>query len=177
MRLPIVAAMLVTVLSMPAWASEEKAADTPALPANEWHGTVGCAKCDFGDTTSAEECQPAVKTADGVFILKAAASAPPAVKEYLVRIQNKEMIGEYLIKGEKSELDGKKFVAVTSMVAKPLPKPTATLSLNRKKTTGGSKTADADKGGGEEEGGGGGGRRGRGRRGRSNDGGGEEGEP
>jgi hypothetical protein len=95
------------------------------------------------------------------------------VKEYLVRIQNQEMIGAYLIKGEKTELDGKTYVAVSTMVAKPLPKSTSTLSLNRTNRSQGSDTADGDKGGVGEEGDGVG-RRGRGRRGQSNEGGGAE---
>lgn len=152
----------------------EKVADAPAEPANEWHGTVGCAKCDFADSSGAEECLPSVKTANGIYLLKAGAGAPPAVKEFLARIQEKEMIGDYLIKGELTELDGKKWVAVSSMVAKPLPKTTATLSLNRKKNSSGAGGAAADQGGGGGADEGGGGRRGRGRRHRP-DGGGDAG--
>jgi hypothetical protein len=190
----LAAVAVMALLAMSTWAADEKVsdkaadkkADTPAPPANEWHGTVGCAKCDYADQTSATECLPSVKTADGVYLLKPAASAPPAVKEFLDRIQNKEMIGDYLIKGEKTEQDGKKWVAVTSMVAKPLDKPTAQLSLNRKRDkktgaggAGGADGGGADQGGGggDEGGGGGGGRRGRGRRhGGGGDGGGEEGQ-
>lgn len=185
----LAAVAMMALLAMSTWAADEKVsdkaadkkADAPAPPANEWHGTVGCAKCDYADQTSATECMPAIKTADGVYLLKAAASAPPAVKEFLERIQNKEMIGDYLVKGEKTEQDGKKWVAVTSMVAKPLDKPTAQLSLNRKRDKkAGAGAADAaggaDQGGGGDDGTGGG-KRGRGRRhGGGGDAGAEEGQ-
>lgn len=180
MRLPGTVAIRVALLLVSSWGAEgkdvdqagDKTAEAPALPAPAWHGTVGCAKCTFEDT-SLTECAAAVKTADRVYLLKPGPTAPPAVKEYLVRIQNQEMIGAYLIKGEKTELDGKTYVAVSTMVAKPLPKSTSTLSLNRTNRSQGSDTADGDKGGGGEEGDGVG-RRGRGRRGPSNEGGGAE---
>lgn len=179
----LAAVAVLALLTMSSWAfAEEKAgektADAPAAPANEWHGTVGCAKCDFVDRTNSEECLPAVKTFDGAYLLKPAPAAPPAVKEFLVRIQNKEMIGDYLIKGETTEADGKKWVMVTSMVAKPLPKATATLATTRKKSGGTAGGAGADQGGaggGTDEGGGGGGGKRGGRRHKHNDGGGEGG--
>lgn len=98
------------------------AAQEPPEPFDGWQGTVGCAKCDYGDRSGADECAPAFKTNSGLYLLKLGASAPPAIKDFLSRIKSGKMTGEYLIKGEAEEMDGTKWLAVSRMVAKPATK-------------------------------------------------------
>jgi hypothetical protein len=128
------------VLSVPVCSEERAAAEEAAaseLPPNTWHGTVGCAKCDFGEADS-DECRAAIKTEDGLLLLKRSAKAPPAIDSFLSRIKNGTMKGDYLCTGELKEEDGQKYLAVKTMVAKPkekAPKEALTFSTNRRRSS------------------------------------------
>jgi hypothetical protein len=65
--------------------------------ADDWTVTVGCQKCQFKESTGADACGAAAKTADGkVVVLKG-----DAVKDLKFKDG-----GEYVVKGKLSE-DGK----------------------------------------------------------------------
>ena len=75
---------------------EKKPAPAPApAKAAEWTVTVGCASCDFGKITKAEECSAAAKTADGKVL---------NLKGNVVKDWKKG--GDYVVKGTLSD-DGK----------------------------------------------------------------------
>lgn len=163
MRL-FIALFLFAFLAPPQAFPEDKPVPVAQTP-TEWHGVLGCAKCDHKNS---DECLPSIKT-DTLFLLKPGLSAPPAIKDFLERVQNGEMKGEFLLKGELSESNGKKWIAVASMIAKPLPeKGSESLTYARKKPTNGTNSTTPSKGSvtGTDQGGGGGGggRSGRGRR-------------
>lgn len=142
--------------------------DAPALAPNEYHGALGCSKCAYGDKAGTGECVAALKTADGVYLLKPAHTAPPAIRSFLDRIRDGQLTGEYLCRGEVSEVDGTKWLAVASMVARPLPKastatPVAFGSGRRSSTANAGGNRAGDNGNGPLDEGGGGTRRGGGR--------------
>jgi len=92
--IPFVLAFVVSSVVRAEEGGDKKPAPAPAQAA-EWTLTVGCASCDFGKDTKAEECCAAGKTADGkVLTLKG-----NVVKEW-------KKGGDYVVKGKLSD-DGK----------------------------------------------------------------------
>lgn len=127
--------LMVMALVLASWVVGAEKKDEPVVPTNEWHGVVGCAKCDHSGDYS--ECLPSIKTGSGLFLLKPGLLAPPAIKDFLERIKAGDMKGEYLVHGEMAETDGRKWVAVLTMASKPLPtKGSAPLAYTRPKPDG-----------------------------------------
>jgi uncharacterized membrane protein YgcG len=121
----------------------EEAKEAPKR--NEWHGVLGCAKCMFAAETKAESHAAALKVGNEVYYLKAGDQVPGAVKDYLARVEQDRLKGEYLVRGEESESEGRKWITVTSLVAKPLPQSPATVAATKRSS--GSSSSSSSSGG------------------------------
>jgi hypothetical protein len=107
-------ALLLAVMAWKAEGADEK-------KAQDYTGTLGCAKCTFAKATKADKCAALLKVGDEFYYLKVADGAAEALKAQLADIEKKKLKGDCTVRGILSDPDaaGKKWLTVESLTPKP----------------------------------------------------------